>query len=577
MTGRLAALAGLLLFAHAAVADTPRLDIEITGVAGELLDNVRANLELYRQREHPLLGDTLIRRLHERADEEIRLALEPFGYYRASVDATLTRTETGWLARYAIDPGEPIRLDTVTLTLEGDGADDRALRHWRADYPLQPGNVPLHKAYEDAKQALLQLARDRGYVEGRLLEHTIVIDLDRYRAAIVVRYDTGPRYTFGDTVFVQTGFDEGFLRRYLNYRRGAAFDAGKLLELRRIFADSDYFELAEIVAQPEQAVDHRIPIRIELTPRMPARYSAGIGYSTDTGPRGLLGFEKRRANESGHRYGVTLRQSEIRSSATARYQIPLQRPATDSLAYNVSWVDENTDTVQRITTSTGANLVQKKGRWLRDVGLNYEIERYRLGNDDNSNLLIPHIRWQRVSTSQRIQAREGWLFDLEFRGAYDELFSSTSFFQTRSNGKYIHGLGEHARLLLRGSAGASITPEFIDLPASQRFLAGGDQSIRGYAYNSLGPTDAAGEVIGGRDLLVGSVEVERDLRSNVALALFFDAGNAFDDAGDFEVMRGSGFGLRWRTPIGAIRLDFAQALDKGGNPWRLHLTVGPDL
>lgn len=577
MTGRGIALIGaLLLLCGGAAAQPARLQIEITGVAGEPLDNVHASLGLYQQREHPLLSDALIRRLHEHADEEIRRALEPFGYYRARVDGALTRTETGWHARYAIDPGEPIRLDEIALTLEGDGAADNALQRWRAEYPLHAGNVPLHKAYEDAKQALLQLARERGYIEGKLLEHRILIDLERYRAAITVRYDTGPRYVFGDVVFVQQGFDEDFLRRYLNFRRGDPYDAGKLLELRRILADSDYFELAEIVALPEQAVERRVPVRIELTARKPARYSAGIGYATDSGVRGLLGFEKRRANESGHRYGITLRQSEIRSSAIARYQIPLRRPATDSLAYNVSWVDENTDTVQRITTSTGIDLTEQKGRWLRGIGLSYELERYRLGNDDNSNLLIPRIRWQRASTTQRIQARAGWLFGVEFRGAYDKLFSDTSFLQTRSDGKYIHGLGERARLLLRASGGASMTPEFTDLPASQRFLAGGDQSIRGYAYESLGPADADGDVIGGRYLLVGSVELERDVRSNVALALFFDAGNAFD-TGEFDVKRGAGVGLRWRTPIGAIRVDLAQALDKTGTPWRLHLTVGPDL
>ncbi|MBK8162968.1 MAG: outer membrane protein assembly factor [Gammaproteobacteria bacterium] len=566
----------LLLICAAAAAQPPRLEIEITGVAGELLENVRANLSLYQQREHPLLGDALIRRLHERADSEVRYALEPFGYYRARVDGALTRTDTGWRARYTIDPGEPIRLDEIAITLEGDGSANFALRRWRAEYPLHEGSVPLHKSYEDAKQALLQLARERGYIEGRLLEHSILIDLERYRAAITVRYDTGPRYAFGDVAFVQEGFDEDFLRRYLNFRPGDPYNAARLLELRRILADSDYFELAEVVALPDQAVERRIPVRIELTPRKPARYSAGIGYATDTGARGMLGYEKRRANAFGHHYDFILRKSEIDASATARYRIPLRRPATDSLTYHVSWIDENTDTVQRITNSTGIDLTEQKGRWLRGIGLSYEIERYRLGNDDDSTLLIPRIRWERASTTRRIQAREGWLFDVEFRGAYDELFSDTSFLQTRSNGKYIQGLGEHARLLLRASAGATTTPEFIDLPASQRFLAGGDQSIRGYAYDSLGPTDADGVVIGGRHLLVGSVEIEREVRSDFALAAFLDAGNAFD-SGDFDIVRGSGFGLRWRTPIGAIRLDLAQALDKEGRPWRLHLTVGPDL
>ncbi|MCC6301500.1 MAG: outer membrane protein assembly factor [Gammaproteobacteria bacterium] len=577
MSGRSYALIGaLLLICASAAAQPPRLEIEITGVAGELLDNVHANLELYQQRDHPLLGDALIRRLHERAAGEIRRALEPFGYYRARVDGSLIRTEAGWRARYAIDPGEPIRLGEVTLELTGDGASDPELRRWREGFPLRENNIPLHREYEDAKQELLRLARERGYIEGSLLEHRILVDLERYRAAIVLRFETGPRYVFGKVSFIQQDFDEALLRGYLPFRSGDPYDAAKLLELRRVLADSDFFEQAEVVAQTEQAVDRRIPIRVELVARKPARYSAGIGYATDTGARGMLGYEKRRANSSGHRYDVVLRRSEIDASAVARYRIPLRRPATDSLAYHVSWVDENTDTVRRITTSTGVDLTEQKGRWLRGIGLSYEIERYRLGNEDDSTLLIPRLRWERASTTQRIQAREGWLFSIEFRGAYDELFSDTSFLQTRSDGKYIHALGERTRLLLRASAGGTVTPEFTDLPASQRFLAGGDQSIRGYAYNSLGPTNANGDVIGGKNLLVGSVELERDIRGNFGLAVFMDAGNAFD-AGDLDIRRGAGFGLRWRTPIGAIRVDLAQALDRSGNPWRLHLTVGPYL
>ncbi|MCC6208586.1 MAG: outer membrane protein assembly factor [Gammaproteobacteria bacterium] len=566
----------LLLICVSAAAQTPRLDVEITGVAGDLLENVRANLELYQQRDHPLLGDALIRRLHGRAGGEIRQALEPFGYYRARVDGTLTRTGQGWRAHYAIDPGEPIRLREVTITLSGDGASDPELKRWREDYPLRENNIPLHNDYENAKQELLRIARERGYIEGGLIENRILIDLDRYRASIVVRFETGPRYVFGDIRFVQQEFDETLLRGYLPFRDGDPYDASKLLELRRVLANSDYFEDAEVIALTDQTSEHRIPVRVELVARKPARYSAGIGYATDTGARGMLGYEKRRANSSGHRYNFVLRRSEIDASAIARYRIPLQRPATDSLTYHVSWIDENTDTLQRYTTSTGVDLNEQKGRWLRSIGLSYELERYRLGNDDDSTLLIPRIGWERASTTDRILAREGWLFGIEFRGAYDELFSDTSFLQARSDSKYIHALGDRRRLLLRSTLGGTVTPELIDLPASQRFLAGGDQSIRGYAYNSLGPTNADGEVIGGKHLLVGSVEVEQDIRGNFGLALFLDAGNAFD-AGDFDVQRGAGFGLRWRSPIGAIRVDLAQALDKDGNPWRLHLTVGPDL
>src|SRR5690606_9543527 len=115
--------------------------------------------------------------------------------------------------------------------------------------------------------------------------------------------------------------------------------------------------------------------------------------------------------------------------------------------------------------------------------------------------------------------------------------------------------------------------EFSELPASLRFFAGGDQSVRGYRYNSLGPTDASGEVIGGRKLLVGSLEYEHRIRGGWSAAVFYDAGNALEDYGD-SLARGAGFGVRWLSPIGQVRIDLASALSEDGNPWRLHLNIG---
>lgn len=552
------------------------LDIEITGVSGDLLKAVHSTLSLYAQQDEPLLNDALVRRLHRKASEEIRRALRPFGYYRATVDSALQPAESGWVASYHIEPGEPIRLSEVDISIEGDGSDDPVLQRWREEYPLQPGDVLLHNAYEQAKQDLRQTARDRGYINGRLTQHRIVVDLNSYEASITLHYTSGMRYAFGDIRFEQEAFAEEFLRRYLPFRPGEPYEADKLLKLRRLLSDSDYFRHVDVSPVLDQTSAGRIPVHVSLTARNRKRYSAGVGYATDTGARGMLGFENRRANRWGHRYGATLRQSEIQSSLAARYQVPMERPATDFLTYTASWVDEDTDTVERTTSTLGIDLTQQTGLWQRNVGLSYEIERYGLNLSDDSRLLIPYVRWLRVNADRRIHTRRGWMLSVEFRGAYEEVLSDTSFFQTRSGAKYIRAVTTNTRLLLRTSLGASWTSEFIELPASQRFFAGGDQSVRGYAFESLGPEDAAGTVIGGKHLAVGSAEYEIDITENTAMALFFDAGNAFN-TDEFDVKRGTGFGFRWWTPVGAIRVDLARALDKHSDPWRLHLTLGPDL
>lgn len=576
MSRYLLAAALILLLCGPAWAERAAITIEIEGVSGEMLDNVRGNLGLYQQREHPLLGEAVIRRLHRNATDEIRRALEPFGYYRPRIDAELLDEGDHWRARYRIDPGPRLKVDSVTISLDGAGGDDPALRDWRARYPIRIGDGLDHALYERSKQSLLQLTRERGYFDAELLTHRITVDLDAYHAAIELAMDTGPRYAFGEVDMRHEKFDEDFLHRYLTFRPGDPYDGRKLLNLRRALADSDFFDRADVITLVERAEDGRVPIEVDLETKPDSRYSAGLGYATDTGPRVRLGFERRRANSRGHHYTTAAQRSEIESSFQARYYVPLRRPITDTLSYSFGWLDENTVTSERTTTSVGAEVTQQTGAWLRTAGVSFEKERYRVDISNDAILLIPHVSWQRVRADQRIAPSHGWIITFGVRGAHEGILSDTSFLQPRAEGKYIFSPTSRSRVLLRATGGFSWVPEFQNLPVSQRFFAGGDNSIRGYAFNSLGPTNADGAVVGGKNLLVGSVEYEFDLFRRTALALFVDAGNAFDNA-SLDAQRGAGFGLRWSTPIGAVRLDLAQALSLPSRPWRLHLTLGPDL
>ncbi len=189
---------------------------------------------------------------------------------------------------------------------------------------------------------------------------------------------------------------------------------------------------------------------------------------------------------------------------------------------------------------------------------------------------MPGINMQRVWGRERLIAARGARLQLDLKGAQEGALSDVSFLQSQVDAKLIMPLGEDLRLISRGTLGGIYTEDFERLPPSIRYFAGGDQSVRGYGYNRPGPRDASGEVIGGRYLVVGSLELERHIRGNWRAALFFDTGNALD-SWDESLKQGAGIGLRWETPIGLVRVDLATALSEDGNPWRLHLTLGPDL
>jgi translocation and assembly module TamA len=189
---------------------------------------------------------------------------------------------------------------------------------------------------------------------------------------------------------------------------------------------------------------------------------------------------------------------------------------------------------------------------------------------------MPGIGWRRTRADNEIRPQRGSRLSFEVRAAADQLGSDTSFLQAIAGGKWVWSLPSAARILVRAELGLTEERAFADLPPSVRFFAGGDNSVRGYDFEALGPTDADGKVVGGSSLVVGSIEYERPLVGRWALALFVDSGNAFADA-NFEPRTGAGLGVRWQSPLGPIRVDVAHPFDDPTTRWRLHVTLGPDL
>jgi translocation and assembly module TamA len=319
-----------------------------------------------------------------------------------------------------------------------------------------------------------------------------------------------------------------------------------------------------------------IPVIVKLTPRKDHRYDFGVGYGTDTGARAKVGWRMPRVNRRGHRIDSEVEVSQIGYRVGANYRVPVYNPRTDQLVYSISEEKENTDSNDSLLRIVGISLNHNRGDWREILSLNYQSEKYEVADDSGtSSLLIPGISWSRIWGPDFINVIDGLRFDIGLRGADDNLLSDTDFAQLRGGVKFILSYDARNRLLLRGNFGTTETSSFEQLPSSIRFFAGGSQSVRGYAYESLGPENDEGDVVGGRHLLTGSVEFEHYFADNWGAAIFLDAGNAIDNLSD-DLEQGAGFGLRWKSPIGPVRIDLANSISRGKN-WRLHVSIGPDL
>ena len=209
------------------------------------------------------------------------------------------------------------------------------------------------------------------------------------------------------------------------------------------------------------------------------------------------------------------------------------------------------------------------------MGYKHEVDDLA-DSDGISNLLIPKATWTLVRADNRLIATDGYRVELETSGSAEALLSDATFLQGIMRGKLVRAFGKQGRLVMRADAGATATGNFDSMPASNRFFTGGDNSVRGYEYKSIAPENEDGDLIGGKYLLVGSVEYDYNVYGKWYLAAFYDIGSAFSES-PIDASSGAGVGIRWASPVGMVRVDVASALSDDGNPWRLHITFGPDF
>ncbi|MFW6349390.1 MAG: autotransporter assembly complex protein TamA [Thiohalospira sp.] len=555
---------------HAAV------EIRIEGLEDATLrENVEARLPLQRYRDDDALSPADVRHLHQKGPAAIRSALEPFGYVDPAIDSELQAQDGGdWRATYRVDPGEPVRVEEVSISLEGPAADLPELTTWREEYPLSSGDRLDHAAHDAARNRLETLARELGLFDGAFRERRIVVDREAGTADIELTYTTGPRYRFGDLLFTDSALSPDLVRRFSPVEPGDPYHGDQVIELQRALLDSQYFARAEVIPEP-RADEPVVDLTVRLTDNLPTRYTAGGGYGTDTGPRVRGGIERRYLNAAGHRAGVEARVSAISREGAAWYRIPLEDPRREELAARASLDETRTDTSERSREQLRLALTRVPGLWSRTLSLGLERERYRVADErDHSLLLLPGIQWQRTRVRHLGGVAHGWHADFVLRGASEAVVSDIDLIRGDLEARWVLPITERHRLRLRSRLGATALAEVEELPASLRFFAGGDRTLRGFGYQHLGPTDAEGEVTGGSALAVATAEYEHALGEDFALALFHDAGNAYNpDAAEFR--RSAGLGFRWRLPIGTLAVDLARAVDTAAG-WRFHLYLRPD-
>lgn len=570
----------LLAFGSTAHAD---LKVEVSGVEGDVRSNVLIYLSVERYRERKDVDEDTMRRLFNRVDGEVKNALRPFGYYEPKVNAEYRADGKDWVVTVQVDPGEPVRVRELNIAITGPGAEDAAFNSIRNQSLLRIGTRLHHGSYEQVKGELTRVAAAQGYLAARMLRSDMLVDVPNHSASVDIQLDTGPRYSFGAISIEQDVIRPGLMRRFLRFKEGDAYSTTELLRTQFALDDSLFFSQVEVEPGTPDPETLMVPVRITAKKSRPV-LSLGAGYGTDTGVRGTITWTNSRLNDRGHRFRSEIKASTTTRSVTTRYDIPIGDPALEKFSIEGLHDFQQISDLDTYETTFRPSITRMVGRWQTVSSLSLT----RTSTDDGetnftSNLLVPGIEIASVPEGFLGEAQFSRALYAQLIGSPQTLGSDASFIRLLVQSERSFDLNYQWHLLLRGEAGASIVNNFSELPGIYRFFAGGDRSVRGFGYQSLSPEelvrnrDGTTELkrTGGRQLLVGSVEIVRDLPWNLALATFFDAGNAFNDF-NVSLQYAAGVGVRYRLPGIAIGLDVAKPLSTGGNP-RLHLNITPKL
>lgn len=501
-------------------------------------------------------------------------ALQGLGYFDSSFSLVIKEKTLNLV----IKAGEVVNVLEVTMKITGAGKHHSSLLpaiKQLESLLKQPFNSGQYAKY---KRSLLSIAIQNGFLDAAYHRHVVKIDRENHSASIDLAFHTGEEYALGEFTLQASAIQNHRIRKMMTWQSGDIYNPQKLINLQRRLLDTGFF--STVLLKREKDVDQR-RLNVHATTKMASknRLELGTGFGTDSGPRAKASWQKPWINDHGHSTRAELGGSHIKQYFAASYRVPRFTAQESFWSTELNLVDEDfEDTRSRQQIIGMAYIVPLSHDWKSSIGIRYALEQFTQGTEEGrSELLLPSLNINLTQSEGGLIPRKGKSFSLDIDVANDSILSDASFVRLTGHTRWISSYKKH-RFVSGIQLGAIYLYDgssFNDIPSSLRFFAGGDQSIRGYEYKSLSPTNENNDLIGGQYLSVAKLEYSYRFFPNWRGALFVDGGSAFSDTDD-SFFYGPGFGVHWLSPIGAIRFDLGFAVNEDQSI-RLHINLGPEL
>lgn len=585
------------------------LKIELTGTSERLTKNILAHLG-----ESP--NSTVQRRAFLfTVEDSVTAALESMGHYHAKVDIDVTESEKGpWKLTIDIDEGAPTIIQWIDIKFSDEMLNDDSFNRWLNQLTVKPGDTLNHGVYSDLKSQLVTLALARGYFDATFARSEIEINRDFNTAKIHIDFQSGKRYLIGDVVFSGQTVNDDLLEKLIPFDPNAKYSTSRLNRLNRNLIDTGYFSSIKVLPLIDNISDSQVPIKVDLAPRPTHSFEVGLGadignnVENNIEPRIRLTWRMPEINRFGHTQETTMEWSPDRPKFLTTYTIPLTHPLDDQLKFKVGLLRDKYGVTQDYNEEnksydyTGELESEKRligiirqmrldSGWLFGYSLEFNQEFYNQSDTDYDPqyILAGFGIGKTTRGDNTLDPKSGFrqVYSVEYGDP--NLGSEIRLAKLEAKFKWIDTFFDRHRFVARLDLGANIadSDQIDQISPSLRYFAGGDQSIRGYSYQELGPYieyensegGTSRQVVGGRYLVVGSLEYQYYLTDTWRVASFVDAGNAFDTE-QFEPVVSVGGGIHWISPIGPIKLDLGVGLKETetvDRSWRIHITMGTEL
>jgi translocation and assembly module TamA len=542
---------------------------------------IEGSIDVVRWQTYEDMTADLLDRLIRESIEQAKEAAATEGFFSASIEITLLPAPAGsdepLTLRLAVDPGLPTHIVGTDVRVIGPATSDvpagtTAVASAQSEWRLPVGAIFRQPAWDDAKRGALATLTASPYAAARVDSSAARIDPEKQAAELEFVIDSGPRFHFGGLEV--SGLDRyppSLVHNFSTLERGETYSEERLTQFIRRLNASGYFASvhASIDSDPAQAHDATVTVRvIEALPR---RIEGGIGFSTDTDLRGNFRYADVNVDGKAMQFSVDGRaDTKIQEIALQLFRPPSDRGHLDGFEVKFHRSD-----IEGLRTQTASVGVARRTLDERDQtgwhAVYYVDDQFPDGapSERSRALDLEYQRtWRKVDTL--VAPTRGFVIASRVGGGPPGV-------STRGYGRAIvqyaswHPVDRDSTINLRAEAGGVFATSRTGIPSALLFRTGGDTTVRGYDFESLG-VKSGDATLGGRYYAIASAEAIRYFTPLLGIAAFVDAGNAGDDLSSLSPALGYGAGLRIRSPIGPLRLDVAYGQEM--QQVRLHMSIG---